>query len=178
MPQSGRVPPRDPSLRPYRTALWIAYFVILLLGIGLMSVSIARSLRGPPRLARVTGALPTRAALRLCLADLELLYREQNQHAWALGGALEHPDPFVAWNAWSYDWERRIADLSDRCHLDEASGEDAAARAELAAARDSLLALHRAYTAQVNRFAEEQARLVRMVAEALAHARLAVARAR
>ena len=33
-----------------------------------------------------------------------------------------------------------MEDLADRCRLEEASGEDAAARSELAAARDALAA--------------------------------------
>lgn len=170
------MPPRDPSLRPYRAALWVVYFFVVLLGIGLFSVSVARSLRGAARSLRGAGSLPTRAALRVCLGDLELLYREQNQRAWALGLEFEGPDPFATWNLWSRDWERKVEDLADRCRLDGASGEDAAARAELAAARDALLALHRAYAAQVNRFAHEEGDLAQAAAEALAHAREAVGR--
>ncbi len=170
--------PADPTLRPYRVALWVFYFVVLLLGIALMARSIAVSLRGPSRPARTPGALPTRAALRVCLSDLELLYAEQNERAWRLGASLETHDPFASWNQWARDWERRVDDLSDRCRLDVASGEDAAARSELAAARDALLALHRAYAAQVNRFAQEQGDLTRAAAESLAHARQAVAQTR
>jgi hypothetical protein len=172
----ARVTPRDPRLRPYRTALWILYFAVVLLGIGLFSWSVARSLRGPTRAARVAGPLPTRAALRVCLTDLELLYREQNQRAWALGLEFEGPDPLATWNLWSRDWERKVGDLADRCRLDSTSGEDAPARAELAAARDALVALHRAYAAQVNRFAQEEGDLAQAAAEALAHAREAVGR--
>ncbi len=168
---------RDPRLRPYRTGLWILYFGVVLLGISLFSLSVARSLRAPPRPARTAGALPTRAALRVCLTDLELLYREQNQRAWALGLEFEGPDPFATWNLWSRDWEKKVDDLADRCRLDSSSGEDAAARAELAAARDALMALHRAYAAQVNRFAKEEGDLAQAAAEALAHAREAVGRA-
>ncbi len=170
--------PRDPKLRPYRTALWIIYFAVVLLGIGLVSVSVARSLRGTARSARSAGALPTRAALRVCLIDLEILYREQNQRAWALGLEFEGPDPLSTWKLWSREWERKVDDLADRCRLDSATGEDAAPRAELAAARDALLALHRAYTTQVNRFAQEEGDLAQAAAEALAHAREAVGRAR
>lgn len=170
------MPPRDPSLRPYRAALWVVYFLVVLLGIGLFSVSVGRSLHGASRSTRSAGALPTRAALRVCLGDLELLYREQNQRAWALGLEFEGPDPLATWNLWAREWERKVEDLADRCRLDSASGEDAAARAELAAARDALLALHRAYAAQVNRFAQEEGDLAQAAAEALAHAREAVGR--
>lgn len=170
--------PRDPRFRPYRAALWLTYFAVILIGIAIMSVSIARSLRGPSRPARAQGPLPTRAALRVCLLDLEGLYQEQNQRAWTLGLDLEQPDPIGAWNTWSHEWEHRVDDLGDRCRLDDHSGADAAARAELAGARDALRALHRAYAAQVNRFAQEHADLARGAAEALAHAREAVGRVR
>jgi hypothetical protein len=165
------VPPRDPRLKPYRAAMWVVYFAVVLLGMGLVAVSVAKSLRGPARPPRTVGALPTRAALRVCLTDLELLYREQNQRAWALGSDLEGKDPLAAWGVWARDWERRVDDLADRCRLDDASGEDAVARSELAAARDALLALHRAYAAQVNRFRQEHGDLSQAAAEALAHAR-------
>lgn len=170
--------PRDPRFRPYRAALWIVYFTVVLVGIALISVSIARSLRGPTRAARAPGELPTRAALRVCLTDLELLYQDQNQRAWALGTQLEGRDPITAWNTWSREWERRVDDLTDRCGLDTAAGADAAARSELAAARDALLALHRAYAAQVNRFAQDDWDLAQAAAESLAHARVEVGRAR
>jgi hypothetical protein len=172
-------PLRDPRLRPYRVALWILYFAVVLVGIGLMATSIGRTLHGASRPSgHAQGPLPTRAALRVCLTDLELLYREQNQHAWALGAGFEGRDPIGAWHVWARAWEQRVADLSDRCRLDAGGGEDAAARSELAAARDALRALHRAYTAQVNRFAQEQSDLANAAAEALAHAREEVGRAR
>ncbi len=170
--------PRDPSLRPYRVALWIVYFAVIVVGIAVMATSIGRSLRGAPRPARSPGALPTRAALRVCLNDLELLYREQHERAWLLALEMEARDPLGAWNAWSREWERKVDDLSVRCRLDDRSGEYAPALAELAGARDALLALHRAYAAQVNRFAQEHSDLAQGAAEALAHAREAVGRVR
>jgi hypothetical protein len=178
VPQSSAVSPRDPRLRPYRVALWIVYFTVLLLGVGLMSVSIARTLRGPARSAKAAGPLPTRAALRGCLLDLENLNREQNERAWTLAHDLEARDPVGRWNLWARDWERRVDDLSDRCRLDAGSGDDAAARGELAAARDALLALHRAYKTQVNRFGQEHGDLAQAAAEAMANARVAVGQAR
>jgi hypothetical protein len=159
--------------------MWLVYFGVVLAGIGLMAGSIARNLRESGRPPPASGgALPPRASLRLCLADLELLYRDQNLRAWTLAGELEAKDPLGAWNAWSRQWEGRVGDLGDRCRLDQGSGEDAAARAELAAARDALLALHRAYAAQVNRFRQEHGELLQAAAEALAHAREAVANAK
>lgn len=167
---------RDPRLRPYRFALWLAYFGAIVLGVGLMVSSIARQLWGPTSPPSAAGPPPTRAALRECLTDLETLFREQNERAWKLGTDLEAADPFGDWNEWSVRWERRVRDFSDRCGLD---ADDPALfgfkeRTELAGARDAMLALHRAYTAQVNRFAAEHADLARGAAEALAHAREAV----
>jgi hypothetical protein len=48
----------------------------------------------------------------------------------------------------------------------------------MAAARDAMLAMHRAYSAQVNRFADEQGDLARAAAEALRNAREAARRER
>jgi hypothetical protein len=176
--QIAPVPERDPRLRPYRFAMWVLYFAVALGGIGLLVFSVAQHLRGPPR-AAVAGALPTRAALRLCLTDLEGLYREQNQRAWALGVEFEGPDPLGTWNNWARRWEQRVDDLVDRCRLDSSDrGEGYRQRVEMAAARDAMLALHRAYQAQVNRFAQEEGDLARGAAEALAHAREAVGQVR
>ena len=62
--------------------------------------------------------------------------------------------------------------------IEGGSGADASARGELAAARDAMMALHRVYVAQVNRFAKEEGDLAQAAAEALAHARESVGRGR
>ena len=54
------------------------------LAVGLTVRSVVKNLRGPRR-ARRAGALPTRAALRVCVTELEALHREQNERAWRLG---------------------------------------------------------------------------------------------
>jgi hypothetical protein len=182
-----RVSARDPRLRPYRAAAWIAYFsVIAILGV-LVVGSIARNLWSRPHHTASAGALPTRAALRVCLTDLELLFREENQRAWTLGTYLTSGDPVVAWLEtqadpvaswleWSRKWEERVDDLSDRCRLDESGSKEPwqNERSEMAAVRDAMRALHRAYRTQVTRFAQEQGDLARAAAEALSHARKAV----
>ncbi len=176
---SAAVPPRDPRLRPYRLAAWLVYFGIIVVLAVLVVGSIARNLRGRPRPAAPTGPLPTRAALRVCMSDLDTLYREQNQRAWALGTRFEATDALGSWSEWAKRWEERVHDLSDRCRLDE-TGSDAEgeARNELAVARDAMLALHRAYAVQVSRFAKEEEDLARAASEALTHAREAVGRTR
>jgi hypothetical protein len=173
-PVSGR----DPRFRRYRASLWVIYFALVALGVGILVVSVGRALRGPPRRG-ASGPLPTRAALRVCLADLEALWQEQNERAWALAGQLERPDPFASWALWARDWELRVDDLADRCRLDVTNPreEGYAERTELAAARDALLALHRAYGLHVQRFHQEHGDLAEAAAEALAHARVAVQRA-
>jgi len=176
--QIASVSPRDPRFRRFRAALWVLYFCIALGGSALFAGSVARHLRGPPR-SPASGILPTRAALRLCMSDLEVLYREQNQRAWALGLEFEGRDPLGTWNSWAQGWERKVDDLTDRCRLDAPDrGEGYGERTELAAARDALKALHRAYQAQVNRFAQEEGDLAQAAAEAFAHAREAVERVR
>lgn len=170
------MPPRDPSLRPYRTVAWIAYFAAIGIAVGLFVTGVVRNLTHRPRrapVAAVSGGLPTRAALRVCMDDLDALYQEQNQRAWALGTRFEGADPLRTWTDWAPRWEDRIADLADRCRLDASSGEWAKERGEMAAARDAMMALHRAYSAQVNRFGEELGDLARGAAEAMRHARTA-----
>ena len=178
--QSAAVPPRDPRLRPYRLAMWIAYFAVIAVTGTFFLASVLRDLRGRPRQPAPAGAIPTRSALRACLVDLEGLYREQNERAWALGTEFEGPDPLATWTAWAPKWLERVEDLADRCRLDVTTrGEEfLAERTEMAAARDAMMALHRAYNAQVLRFAMEEGDLARAAAEALAHARDSVHRER
>ena len=168
--------PRDPRLRPFRIALWAVYLAVVTIAVGLTIRSVVQNLRGPHRTS-VVRALPTRATLRVCVTELEALHREQNERAWRLGSEVGESDAVARWQSWARDWEQRLDDLGDRCHL-EAGGQEAeyAGRAELAAARNAVRAVHRAYTAQVNRFAREEANLARAAAAALAEARAAAAR--
>ncbi len=170
------MPPRDPRYRPFRLALWLLYFALIVVASTLVVRSVVRNLRGPHR-PPATGALPTRAALRVCVTELEALHQEQNERAWMLGqhigerGAIEH------WEIWAREWEQRVDDLADRCRL-EASDPDPqgfGGRRELARARAAVLELHRAYRAQVNRFAQEDADLARNATAALLDAREALA---
>lgn len=168
---------RDPRFRPFRIALWVVYLTVVAVAIGLTVRSVVKSLRGPPR-PSVT--LPTRAAVRVCLTELEGLNKEQNERAWRLGAELaEGGDAVRRWQVWSREWEQQLDDLSSRCRLDTDDRGPGAfpGRPELAAARDAVLRVHRGYTLQVNRFAQEQAALARDAAEALQAAQSAVSRA-
>jgi hypothetical protein len=171
------VPPRDPRNRPFRIALWAIYFTVISFALGVVVTSIVRNLRGPHRPSQ-TGALPTRAALRVCVTDLEELHREQNLRAWRLADEMGEGDAIARWEVWAREWEQRVDDLADRCRLDanDPDPQGFGGREELARARDAVLAVHRAYRAQVNRFAQEEANLARQAAGALTAARDAVAR--
>jgi hypothetical protein len=169
--QIHQVLQRDPRLRPFRAVMWIAYLLAIAVAVAAMVASIGKNLSGtrPP----AKGALPTRAAARVCAEELDALNRELNQRAWKLGGEIGGADAVNRFDAWSREWEQRLEDLGDRCRLDVSAGSpgDFPGREELAQARDAVLALHRAYRAQVNRFAVEQAELARAAAQALEAAR-------
>ena len=169
--------PRDPRFRPFRIALWVVYLVVTFGSIGLTIRSIVKNLKGPHRPA-ATGTLPTRAAMRVCVNELEALHREQNDRAWRLGTEVGEGDAVLRWQVWAHEWEQRVDDLADRCRLDagDPDPQGFGGRAELARARSAVLALHRAYAAQVNRFAQEEAGLARDADQALREARGALAR--
>lgn len=168
---------RDPRYRPFRVALWVLYLTVIGVSLGVTVTSIVRHLRGPHR-PPATGALPTRAALRVCVTDLEVLHREQNRRAWQLGEEVGDADAVARWETWAREWEQRVTDLSDRCRLDagDPDPQGFGGREELRRARDAVLALHRAYRAQVNRFAQEEAELALAAARRLEGARDALTR--
>jgi hypothetical protein len=114
----------------------------------------------------------------VCVTELAALHAEQNERAWRVGSDAAEGSPIGRWEAWARQWEQRVTDLGDRCHLDVAAPDPHgyAGRRELTAARDAVLAVHRAYRAQVERFGLEEAMLARGAAEALEKARAAVAR--
>ena len=160
--------PRDPRYRPFRLALWAVYFVALALGLVVILSSVVKHLRGPHPPSN-TGALPTRAVLRVCVAELSALQKEQNARAWRLADEVGAEDAVPRFEAWARDWEQRVDDLSDRCRLDASDPDPQGfgGRAELAQARDAVLALHRAYRQQVNRFAQDDENLARGARAAL-----------
>ncbi len=168
---------RDPRYRPFRIALWTVYLLVVGVSSGLAIRSIVKNLRGPARPA-ATGELPTRAALRVCVTELEALNREQNERAWRVGTDAGEGDAVRRWQLWSNEWEQRVRDLAERCRLDAEEPQRGGffGREELARARDAVLEAHRGYSAQVNRFAQHEATLVHAAAEALQEARAALAR--
>ncbi len=170
---------RDPRFRPFRITLWVIYLTVIAVAAGLTIRSIVGNLRGPHRPAAV-GVLPTRAALRVCVTELEALNREQNERAWRLADEMGERDAVARWQVWAREWEQRVEDLSDRCRLDADHPDPRelgfGGLDEIARARDAVLQLHRYYAAQVNRFAGEEAKLASSAADALREARAALAR--
>ncbi len=165
---------RDPRYRPFRIALWAVYLSVVAISIGLTIRSVVRNLRGPPR---PSATLPTRTTVRVCLAELEGLNREQHERTWRLGTDLAAgADALQRWSAWSREWEQRLEDLADRCRLDVADPDPKGypERRDLAAARDAVLRVHRGYSLQINRFAKDESELVGAAAEKLHAARAAV----
>lgn len=175
MAQSGPMA-RDPRTRPFRVALWAIYLTVVAVAVGLTIRSVVKNLRGHHRAPSAT--LPTRAVLRVCMTELQGLAREQSERAWRLGDELgDRADAIPRWQAWSREWEQRVDDLGDRCRLDSSEDpERLGVRRKLAAARDAILDLHRAYSMQVNRFAQEEAGLAERAGEALREARRSVDR--
>jgi hypothetical protein len=113
------------------------------------------------------------------VTELEALNREQNLRAWRLAEDIGEGDAIRRWDIWAREWEQRVDDLADRCRLDASDPDPQGfgGRGELARARDAVLALHRAYRAQVNRFAQEDASLARGATAALEQARDSLQRA-
>lgn len=168
---------RDPRYRPFRIALWVIYLLVVGVSSGLAIRSIVANLRAPSPPSGA-GALPTRAALRVCVNELEALHREQGERAWRLGVEAGETDAVERWRVWSREWVQRVHDLADRCRLDatEPDPRGYGGREELARARDAVLAVHRGLSAQVDRFARGEADLSRAAVAALRDARAALAR--
>jgi hypothetical protein len=164
---------RDPRYRPFRIALWAIYLSVVAISIGLTIRSVVRNLQGE---AHPSETLPTRTTVRVCLAELEALNREQHERTWRIGADLASgADATERWAAWSKEWEQRLDDLEDRCRLDVADDPRTyPERKVLAAARDAVERLHRGYVLQVHRFGLEDAELSRAAADALQAARAAI----
>ncbi len=173
----SRAVARDPRYRPFRIALWVVYLLVVGVSSGLAIRSIVKNLRGTTR-PTAQGTLPTRAALRVCVTELEALDRELNERAGHVAIEEGEGDAVHRWQIWSSEWEQRVRDLAERCHLDaeDATPDPYGGREELAHARDAVLEAHHVYSALVTRFAQQQADAVRAAHTALQQARAALAR--
>ena len=153
------MPARDPTLRPYRIALYALYGGVCALIFFLLVRSVASDLYGhaPP-------AAP-RASATGCLEDVDRLYAQLSARAvQPAPGGLEGGALAREWDQWTRRWEDEVARVSASCNFDE-NGDPA--RRQLAAAVEGLEELRR----DLSRSGESAAAEARQVKEALAQAR-------
>jgi hypothetical protein len=151
--------PRDPALKPYRVAVYVAYGLTCSFIFFVLLRSVIGDLYGRPAVT-VQQASPT-----ACLEDVERLYSELSARAvQPAPGGIEAGNLSREWDSWSRRWEREIDTVSLRCHLD--SPDSAAARA-LADALDGIEELRR----RLSRSGEDASEDARQVKESLAEAR-------
>ena len=146
--------PRDPALRPYRIAVYVAFGCCCALLFAQLLRSVIGDLYG--RRARTASQQSATA----CLEDLERLYRQ------ILARAVQ-PAPFglqsdalaQEWDRWSRRWEDEVERVSAGCRVE--------GNPPLAEALDGIEELRR----RLSRSGEEAAEDARRVKEALAEAR-------
>jgi hypothetical protein len=153
------VPARDPTLKPYRVALYVAYGACCTLLFALLVRSVVSDLYG-------RGAPPAPpASATACLEDVDRLYAQLSARAvQPAPGGLEGGALAIEWDAWTRRWEDEVARVSQRCQLDQ--GGDPA-REQLASAVDGLEELRR----ELARSGESSSSEARRVKESLSEAR-------
>ena len=151
--------PRDPALKPYRVAVYLAYGLFC----GLMFFVLLRSVIGDlygRRTVTEKQASPT-----ACLEDVERLYSELSARAvQPAPGGLETNQLSREWDSWSRRWEGELDRVGQRCQL-ETSREPA--RRALSDALDGIEELRR----RLSRSGEDASEDARQVKQSLAEAR-------
>ena len=151
--------PRDPSLKPYRIAIYCAYGLACAFLFARILRSVVGDLYGR-RLETATQQSPT-----ACLEDIERLYGQISARAvQPAPGGLEGGALAREWDAWSRRWEDEVDGVNQRCRL--GSGAEPGSRA-LGEALDGIEELRR----RLFRSGAESAEEARRVKEALAQAR-------
>ena len=150
--------PRDPALKPYRIAVYVAYGIFCTVLFGQLLRSVVGDLYG-----RRPGV--TTESATACLDDVERLYNELSARAvQPAPQGLESGALAREWDQWSRRWEDEVAGVSERCSLDSPS--EPALRA-LAEALEGIEELRR----RLSRSGEEASSDARGVKEAIAQAR-------
>jgi hypothetical protein len=150
---------RDPTLRNYRIALYVAFGFFCAVLFFLLVRSVASDLYGhaPPSVPRASAAA--------CLEDVDRLYAQLSARAvQPAPGGLEGGSLAREWDLWTRRWEDEVARVGARCKLDD--DPDPALR-QLAAALDGLEELRR----NLSRSGESASAEARQVKDALAQAR-------
>jgi hypothetical protein len=156
-----RVATRDPSLRPYRIAVYVAYSVIALVSCTLIFRSVVTDLFGRGPQAQARPATPA-----ACLDDADRLFA-------AISARAAQPAPrgldsealALEWDRWSRRWEDDLAEATSRCGRAEGPARD-----HLSTALDDLENLRR----EIGRSGQETSAAALRVKDELAAARLAV----
>ena len=153
------MPPRDPTLRSYRVALYIVYGAFCAVLFVQLLRSVASDLYGHAEPA-APQASPT-----ACLEDVDRLYAQLSARAvQPAPGGLEGGALGREWDQWTRRWEQEVARVSSRCELDDARDP---ARQKLARAVDALEELRR----DLSRSGESAADEARKAKDAIAEAR-------
>lgn len=151
--------PRDPALKPYRIAVYLAYGLTCAFIFFVLLRSVIGDLYGR-RTVTAQQASPTS-----CLEDVERLYAELSARAvQPAPGGLETDQLSREWDSWSRRWEGEVDRVSQRCQLDAPAGP--AGRA-LGTALDGIEELRR----RLSRSGEDASADARQVKESLAEAR-------
>jgi hypothetical protein len=108
------VPARDPTLRSYRVALYIAYGAFCAVLFVQLLRSVASDIYGHP-----PPAMP-QASATACLEDVDRLYAQLSARAvQPAPGGLEGGALAREWDQWTRRWEADVASVSSRCELDD-----------------------------------------------------------
>jgi len=153
------VPARDPTLRPYRVALYVVFGAFCAVLFLQLLRSVASDIYGHP-----PPAAP-QASATACLEDVDRLYAQLAARAvQPAPGGLEGGSLAREWDLWTRRWEAEVARVSSLCELDNARDP---ARRQLATAVDALEELRRDLALS----GESTAGQARQVKEALTEAR-------
>jgi hypothetical protein len=150
---------RDPTLRPYRVALYVVFGAFCAVLFWQLLRSVASDIYGHP-----PPAAP-QASATACLEDVDRLYAQLAARAvQPAPGGLEGGSLARELDLWTRRWEAEVARVSSLCELDHARDP---ARRRLAAAVDALEELRRDLALS----GESTAGQARQVKEALTEAR-------
>jgi hypothetical protein len=151
--------PRDPALRPYRVAVYVAYGLVCTVLFFQLIRSVTGDLYGSRR-----APPPGRESPTACLDDIHRLYNQLSARAvQPAPRGLESDQLAREWDAWSRRWESDVAQVTARCDF---SSPDPAMQ-KLADALEGVEELRRRLT----RSGEDAAEEARRVKEALESAR-------
>lgn len=153
--------PRDPALKPYRLAVYIAFGLVCAFLFTQLLRSVIGDLYGP---RPVKEPQPTPSATA-CLEDVERLYAQLSARAVQPAPmGLESNELSREWDTWSRRWEAELDRTGQRCQQAPASEP---LRRALSDALDGIEELRR----RLSRSGEDASEDARQVKESLAEAR-------